>query len=186
MESTRKVYVNKREVTSMRIAIALFDSVQNLESALSGLQQCGFDASKISVLGAGEGGEVRNILPSEPEEEIRSGATIGAGVGGVLGFLGGVSLLTIPGFGPVLAAGAIVTGAGTAMGGFFGAAFAALGVNEPENTIKQALAEGGRLIVVEVTPELEASATSCLESSGATYSAVYQADDDTIARLSDE
>ena len=81
------------------------------------------------------------------------GAGTGAAVGGVLGLVAGVASLSIPGFGPFIAAGPIAAalagaGVGAAAGGIIGA-LANLGVPEEEaHYYAEGVRRGGTLVTV--------------------------------------
>jgi hypothetical protein len=108
---------------------ALFPTRDDAERAAAALMDHGVDRQEISLLARGP---IRGDVP-EPADpgaftytsdaDVKAGATAGAGVGGLLGLLATAAALTVPGFGPVLAAGAMAAAlaTGTAMGGVAGA-----------------------------------------------------------------
>jgi hypothetical protein len=151
------------------------------ESAVSALRDAGFSNADISVLlPENLGGKE---LPTEKSTKAREAAALGAGsgatVGGVLGWLLGAGALVIPGIGPVLAAGPLVTalagiGVGGALGGFTGAL---VGVGIPEYAAKRyegRLLKGGILLAVhcetseEINRSLRLMAASGAEDISAT------------------
>jgi hypothetical protein len=88
-----------------------------------------------------------------------TGAGVGAAVGGVVGVLAGLGLLAIPGIGPVVAAGWLVSlAAGAAVGGTAGGIIGALtqsGVSEDEaHTYAEGVRRGGTLVTARV-PEAD-------------------------------
>ena len=131
------------------------------ESAISTLKEAGFSTSDISLL-----------LPQSSESEqlvtddctkAPGGAVAGAGsgatLGGVLGWLLGVGALVIPGIGPVIAAGPIVSclagvGIGGALGGFAGSLIG-IGISEDEaRKYEGRLQKGGILLAAHCeTPD---------------------------------
>jgi uncharacterized protein (TIGR02271 family) len=94
-------------------------------------------------------------------EGAEAGAGIGAGVGSAVGLLAGLGLIAIPGLGPVVAAGWLVstlagTAAGAATGGIIGALSQA-GVNDEDAHIyAEGVRRGGTLVVARV-PERDRS-----------------------------
>ena len=98
------------------------------------------------------------------------GAGIGAVAGGVAGVLAGLGLLTIPGLGPVVAAGwlasmAAVALAGGAAGGIIGA-LTQSGVSEDEaHTYAEGVRRGGTLVTARVSETDRARAEAILNRS---------------------
>ena len=87
-------------------------------------------------------------------EGAAAGVTAGGAVGGTLGLLAGLGMLTIPGAGPFLAAGPLMTSlTGVAVGGALGGvagALIGLGIPEIEATmIEGKMKEGSYLVAVE-------------------------------------
>lgn len=112
-----------------------------VESAVSALRDAGFSPSDISVLlqESVDSKELVTDRSTKAPEGAAVGAGSGAAVGGALGWLVGVGALVIPGVGPVIAAGPIVTtlagiSVGGALGGFAGAL---IGVGIPEHEAKR-------------------------------------------------
>jgi hypothetical protein len=108
---------------------ALFPTRDDAQRAAAALMDHGVDREEISILARGPiRGEVPE--PADPkaltytsDADVRAGAAAGAGVGGVLGLLATAAALTVPGVGPIFAAGTIAAAlaTGTAMGGVAGA-----------------------------------------------------------------
>ena len=126
-----------------------------VEEAVQALKNADFRATDISVLFAENLGtkdfavEKHTKLP----EGSSAGAGTGAVIGGVLGWLTGIGALAIPGIGPFIAAGPIVSllaglGAGGVIGGVAGAL---VGMGIPEYEAKRyegRIKEGGILLSV--------------------------------------
>ncbi|HEX6530848.1 MAG TPA: YsnF/AvaK domain-containing protein [Burkholderiales bacterium] len=101
------------------------------------------------------------------------GAVGGAAIGGVLGLVAGVASLSIPGFGPFIAAGPIASalagaGIGAAAGGIIGA-LANLGVPEDEaHYYAEGVRRGGTLITVRAdTDQVADCAAGVMRQHGA-------------------
>jgi len=113
----------------------------DFKKGLYQLKESGFRHEDISVLVPENMGtkELATEKATKAPEGATAGASSGAVVGGVLGWLVGIGTLTIPGVGPLLAAGPIVAalagvGVGGAIGGFTGAL---IGMGLPEYEAKR-------------------------------------------------
>jgi hypothetical protein len=119
-------------------AFGLYRSREALESAVEAFRAAGFRNSDVSVLiprGDGSRDLAHEAHTKAPEGAV-AGAGTGAIVGGVLGWLVGLGALAIPGVGPFVAAGPLVSalagvGAFGATGGLIGA-LAGIGIPEFE------------------------------------------------------
>ncbi|SHE91826.1 Uncharacterized membrane protein [Desulforamulus putei DSM 12395] len=106
----------------MKTITGFFSSREQAEKAISELRRQGFDR-EISAVARGE--EKR---PEDPMitnftggDGITDGAAGGAAIGGLAGLVLGAGALTIPGFGPLIAAGPIAAMlSGAATGGIVG------------------------------------------------------------------
>ena len=132
----------------------IYRTRSDAESAVAAFKDVGFSSSDISVLLPESTGKA---LVTENSTKAPEGAAVGVGsgaaVGGALGWLVGVGALTIPGIGPVVAAGPIVTalagiGVGGAFGGFAGCLIG-VGISEDEaQRYEGRLLKGGVLVAV--------------------------------------
>jgi hypothetical protein len=106
----------------------IFDSLMNLEIAVDMLKESGYRNSDISVLMPSRE-ETQNFAhekATKAPEGATTGVTSGLAVGGALGWLIGIGALAIPGLGPFVAAGPIMSaiagaGVGATVGGIAGA-----------------------------------------------------------------
>jgi len=154
----------------------IFDSKNEVESAVESLKMVGFRNSDISVL-MPHSGESRN-LAHEKSTKAPEGAAIGAGtgvvLGGALGWLVGAGIIAVsPVLGPLVAVGPILAtfvGAGVA-GTVGGLAGGLIGFGVPEYEAKRYesfIKDGGILLSVHVDDrEWQAKARRILETSGA-------------------
>jgi hypothetical protein len=134
----------------------IFRDRVGVEMAVDRLKVAGFKAKDVSALFPYD--ETTKDFAIEKETKAPEGATTGAGtgavIGGVLGWLTGAGLMTIPGIGPVLAAGPLATSllAGIGLGGAIGGiAGALIGMGVPEyeaNRYEGMVKEGGILLSV--------------------------------------
>jgi hypothetical protein len=133
----------------------IYPSYSAVESAVDALKAADFRATDISVLFPENVGT--KDFAHEKGTKAPEGATTGAGTGfvagGILGWLVGIGALAIPGLGPFVAAGPIVSalagaGAGGAIGGIAGAL---IGMGIPEYEAKRyegRVKKGGILLSV--------------------------------------
>ena len=150
----------------------IYSSIENAERAVESLVHAGFDRGAVSVLLPNP--ESIAEFGHEKHTKAPEGTATGATTGGVLGLLVGVGALTIPGLGPFLAAGPIMTtlaglGVGGAVGGLMGAL---VGLGLPEYEAKRyegRLKEGGVLLSVHCdTADEIRRAKGLLTGTGAT------------------
>lgn len=100
--------------------------------------------------------------PSEAKPATEEGLEIGAVLGGIGGFLAGLTTVVIPGVGPLLAAGGVLAGVitGASLGGLAGGLVGVLiDLGIPDDTAKffaDEIAEGGALVTVLARDEATA------------------------------
>lgn len=163
--------------------VGLFDTFDEAQQVTQALLDSGFSRDAISVVANNARGEYareRGAGDSKAAEGAGAGALTGAVGGGVIGLLVGIGALAIPGIGPVLAAGplvsalgaagaATVTGAGigAVAGGLVGALVGA-GVPEQEaNYYAEGVRRGGTLVTVTADDTQADRAYSIMQRSGA-------------------
>lgn len=145
------------------------------ERAVSALKFEGFNTSDISVLLPDIAGSQRfaHEKGTKAPEGAATGAGTGAVIGGTLGLLAGIGALAIPGFGPFIAAGPIMSAlAGAGVGGTVGGLGGAMiGFGIPEYEAKRYegfVKDGGILLSVHVdTQDRVLIAKRILENTGA-------------------
>ena len=147
-----------------------------VENATDSLIRTGFPAADISVLlpeSHGGSKDMGTEKATKAPEGTAAGVTTGAAIGGTLGVLAGVGLLSIPGLGPFIAAGPIMAGlAGLGVGGAVGGVTGALiGMGIPEFEAKRyedRLQKGGILLSVHCDTSDEINrAKKVLKTTGA-------------------
>lgn len=153
----------------------IFDTKGEMERSIDILKIQGFRNSDISVLmptpeSAPNFGHEKN---TKAPEGAATGATGGMAIGGAVGWLVGVGAIMIPGIGPFLAAGPIVTalaaaGVGGAVGGVAGA-LVGWGIPEYEAKVYDEIVRGGGILVSVHVDDSEwlSRAKRILEQSGA-------------------
>jgi len=101
--------------------IGVFDDRGQAENSMNEIRDAGITEDEISVIAKegivrGDEGENNGITGG-----ISRGATTGGTIGGLAGLIAGAGALTIPGIGPIVAAGPIAAGlTGVAAGGITG------------------------------------------------------------------
>jgi stress response protein YsnF len=140
--------------------VGLFENFTDAQSVVRELVDQGFPREDISIAAnnaAGEYSEYTATGQGAVDTDQMSGAAAGAGTGAVVGGLGGLLVglgaLAIPGIGPVVAAGPLLTtlagaGIGAAAGGLIGA-LVDVGVPEEEaGYYAEGVRRGGTLVTV--------------------------------------
>ncbi len=140
--------------------VRLYDHHADAAGAVRELQKAGVPEHDISILSR-----------DERVSGAAAGAEIGAAFGGLAGLLTGLGLLTIPGIGPVAAAGWLATTvAGAAAGGWIGGALGVLseaGISgEEAHAIAEGLRRGATLVTARV-PEADKDRCAAILDRGA-------------------
>jgi len=156
----------------MRTVSGIFDTYADGQAAVRALENANIPRDDISIVSRDADGNVRDGDGAVTGAE--TGAGIGALAGGAGGLLAGLGMLTIPGVGPVVAAGwlaATVTGlaagavAGGAAGGIIGALTDA-GVPEDEASVyAESIRRGGTLVTARVDDAVAPTAARILDES---------------------
>src|SRR6476659_2425966 len=176
----------------------LYNSYADAKEAVRNLEAAGVPHNDISIIASnadnwyssdrtGEQGTFpdRDLNGKDDRAEAAgAGAGVGAAVGGTAGVLAGLGLMAIPGVGPIVAVGWLVsTLAGAAAGGATGCVIGALtqaGVGKDESDIyAESLRRGGAVVSARVADADAPRLQAVLESS-----AVQVADRGTLYRKS--
>lgn len=140
---------------------AFFDTYDEAAKAIRRLEAAGMRRYEISLVANNfDGAYSRHASHTlehhtHADEGAGAGATVGTLAGGGAGLLAGLGMLSLPGFGPVVAAGWLVStlvgaGAGAAVGGLFGALIGAGFTEEEAETYAEGVRRGGALVTVNV------------------------------------
>jgi hypothetical protein len=156
----------------------LYDSYTDAQRAVNTLEAAGVPHSDISIVANNSDNwySADKKIDRDADgmddraEGAGKGAGIGAGVGGAAGLLAGLGLLAIPGLGPVVAAGWLVsTAAGAAAGAATGGVVGALtqaGISEEEAPLyAEGVRRGGTLVSARVADADRARLESILNQS---------------------
>ncbi|HEX2981458.1 MAG TPA: hypothetical protein VHO48_14420, partial [Anaerolineaceae bacterium] len=169
-----------------RTVVALYDTLEDAKAAVREMVDNGFSRDDISLMANDMSGEYGRYLSrsdvdrpdvnetSSAAEGAGVGASVGAALGGIGGLLVGLGALTIPGIGPVIAAGPLAAalaglagaGAGALAGGVTGGLIGALvesGV--PEETAQyysEGVRRGGTLLTVRADETMSGRAVNIM------------------------
>jgi hypothetical protein len=149
-----------------KTVVGLFDTFEEAQHAMQDLVENGFQAHDISMVTNDASEEHAAYLKKDqdrlPEETAGLGALAGTIFGGVGGIMAGIGALTIPGIGPVVAAGSFLTllgttalgaGVGAAAGGLIGALVGQGIPEEDANFYAEGIRRGGTLVAVSTNDE---------------------------------
>jgi len=141
-----------------KTVVGLFDDRMAAQNAVRELLDEGFRGDEVSVVSKkpdGKGVEVEYVEEDGREqiEDMAKGAGAGAAIGGAAALLLSLTALSLPGIGPVLAAGplvALIAGAGIgATAGGLVSGLTRLGIGDDEaHTYAEGLKRGGTLVTV--------------------------------------
>jgi len=163
----------------LRRAVGLFANRQDAETALSRLRDSGFNMDKVSVVARNS--DTQDVagkrVDQDKDEQVKggagAGAVAGATTGGLIGLIGSLGVLAIPGVGPVAEVGIVLantllgSGIGAAGGGLVGALIGWGVPEEQANYYNTRLNEHGHyLIMVEGTQRDIQTAESILGNHG--------------------
>ena len=152
----------------------LFDHYEDAQRAVKDLEAAGVPHRDISLVASNANGVHRGTAgpaARDAGDNADKGASVGATVGGVGGLLAGLGLLAIPGLGPVVAAGWLVsTLAGAAGGALLGGAAGGLvgglthaGVPEADaHVYAEGVRRGGSLVTAKVDETMAPTARRVL------------------------
>ncbi|MBD1829729.1 general stress protein [Microcoleus vaginatus GB1-A2] len=180
-------------------AVGAFSNYRDTELALMELQSTGFPMNKVSVVGEKlDNSEIAGASAGKSTDEkvgggVKAGATAGVVTGGLIGLLGSIGALAIPGVGSVMAGGALATLlADTVVGGAIGAAAGGLvgglvGLGVPEGKAKaysDRVSRGEYLVFVEGTDAELATAEGIMTVRGIQDWGIYDVPADTGRKAS--
>jgi hypothetical protein len=160
-------------MTMKKCVIAIFKTHVEAEEAIKALQKEKVNMTNCSILGRGIQSEEEVVGFYNAGDRIKFWGKQGAFWGGVWGFLAGSGFFMIPGIGPVVAGGALVSSLAGAIEGaivvgglnIFGASLFSIGI--PRNSIlnyETAIKENKFLVIYHGTPEETLHAKSILET----------------------
>jgi hypothetical protein len=162
--------------------LRLYDDYATAARAFNDLERAGIPKSDVSIVANnGEGWYEHGLEPGridrdgdgvdDRREGADAGAAIGGTIGGIAGLLAGLGLMAIPGLGPVVAAGWLVSTAALGVaGGVTGGIIGALtqsGVDEDDaHAYAEGVRRGGTLVTARV-PEADRARVEAILDRGA-------------------
>lgn len=163
--------------------VAIFDDHTGAEDAVKELQKAGFDIKKLSIVGKDYYSDEHVVGYYNAGNRVKYWGKLGAFWGGIWGLLVGSAFLSIPGIGPIVVAGPLVSlivGAleGAALVGGLSAVGAALySIGIPKDSIlkyETSLKLNKFLLVVHGTAEEVEKASEILQTTDATETTVHK------------
>jgi hypothetical protein len=158
-----------------KVVTALYDNYSQGSAAVNALMSAGVPQSEISIV-ANNAENWHREPQNSAGEDAAGGAEAGVIVGGIGGLLTGLGLMAIPGVGPVVAMGWLVstlagaaTGAaiGGATGGIIGSMTTAGVPEDDANLYAEGVRRGGTLVTAKVDDVQETEARAILLRTGA-------------------
>jgi hypothetical protein len=143
----------------MKTVVGLFDNFTTAQGVLQGLIEAGYPREDISIVAADREGKYASEMYDGDEAAATVGSTAAGAVsggllGGIAGLVIGISALTIPGVGPIIAAGPIASalvgaGIGAVAGGVIGALVDWGVPEEHAEYYAEGVRRGGTLVAVK-------------------------------------
>jgi uncharacterized membrane protein len=173
----------KPTMAEKNTVVALYNTHTEAEAAVKELQQSGFDMKRLSIVGKDYHTEEHVVGYYNTGDRMRYWGKLGAFWGGLWGFLFGSAFFLIPGIGPVVVAGPLVSwivGAleGAAITGGLTALGAALyGIGIPKNSVLEyetALKSDKFLVIAHGTAADVTEAKALLGRTGPAKIAAHQ------------
>jgi len=156
-----------------RTIIAVYDDASTGQHVVNELVNAGIDRSNIGFAMQDREGKGARYLKGDDDVSASEGAGFGAIVGGLTGLLVGLGSLMIPGVGPILAAGPLISalagtaigiGAGAVTGGIVGG-LVDLGVPQEEaGAYAEAVRRGSTLVTATVHQDHLDTATRIMQN----------------------
>ena len=171
-------------MTDKNSVVAIYETHDEAELAVKSLQEAGIDMKSLSIAGKGQHTDEHVTGYYNTGDRMKLWGKVGAFWGGLWGLLFGSALFAIPGVGPVLVAGPLVSwtvGAleGAAVVGGLSAIGAGLyGLGIPKDSIVQyelALKTDKYLLVVHGSQEAVAKAEHVIQGTKHNFCAVHGA-----------
>ena len=157
------------------VAVAIFNTHVEAENAVKELQKSGFDMKKLSIVGKDYHTEEQVVGYYQTGDRMKYWGKLGAFWGGLWGILFGAAFFWIPGIGPLVVAGPLVTAiiggleGAVAVGGLtaLGAGLYSIGI--PKDSIinyESSIKSDKFLLVVHGSGDELAKAKDILKSAG--------------------
>ena len=181
--------------TTLSTVIGLFEQWKDAKAALTGLQAMGVDQTAMGLLAGEEAIEEwleaqhRDMEAVQEDSVAPAGAVGGLAIGELVGLLAGAAVITIPGIGQGLAAGAILAagiGGGAVVGTIAGALIGMGAEEEKAHIIAADVEKGHALLTLETTPEAALEAAEVMRKANADTVEIVKSDISERNRLGDK
>jgi hypothetical protein len=152
-------------ITTKPSVISIYPTHEAAESAVKALQKAGFDMKKLSILGRDYHTDEHVVGYYNTGDRVRVWGQTGAFWGGLWGFMVGSAFFWIPGIGPLLVAGPMVSWiVGALEGAILGAGLSAVGaglysIGIPHGSILrfESALKTGKFVLIASGTELDAA-----------------------------
>ena len=158
----------------VKTIVASFDGYPTARRVVRELMDDGYMSRDIGIVASNVSGDYRVAGELEPKDTnpAATGALTGGVVGGAAGLAASFFALSIPGIGPIVAAGPVVAmlsgaGAGAVAGGLIGALTDAGVSEEHANYYAETVRRGGALVTVKVDESRADRAMEIMRQNGA-------------------
>jgi len=170
-------------MSEKNVVVATFNAHTEAEAAIKELQKSGYPMKKLSIIGKDYHTEEHVVGYYNTGDRMKYWGKLGAFWGGIWGLLFGAAFFAIPGIGPILVGGPLVTwiiGAlesAAVVGGVsaIGAGLYSIGV--PKNSVlkyETAIKGGKYLVIAHGTADEVAKAKEIIEGTEAVESTIHQ------------
>jgi uncharacterized membrane protein len=179
-------------MTESNAVVGIFDSHTEAETSIKELQRGGFNMKKLSIVGKDYHTEEHIVGYYNAGDRMKVWGKLGAFWGGFWGLLFGSALFVIPGLGPLVVFGPLVSWMVAAlegavvMGGLSALAAGLYSLGIPENSCLQyesAVKSNQFLVITHGTAEEAAKAKNILEMAGAAQIGIHPEVCRELARL---
>jgi uncharacterized membrane protein len=157
----------------VKTIVASFDGYPTARRVVRQLMDDGYMSRDIGIMASNVSGDYRAASGEEKESaHTASCALTGGVVGGAAGLAASLMALSIPGIGPIVAAGPLVSmltgaGAGAVAGGLIGALTEAGVPEEHANYYAETVRRGGAIVTVKVDESRADRAAAIMRANGA-------------------
>lgn len=171
-------------MTTQNSLVAIYENHNDAEDAVKELQKSGFDMKKLSIVGKDYHTEEHVVGYYATGDRMKYWGKLGAFWGGLWGFLFGTAFFFVPGIGPIVVAGPLVSwivGAlegAAVVGGLsaLGAGLVSIGIPKQSILNYETQVKAGKyLLIAHGTGEEVSRAKSIIDRVGAKEATLHQA-----------
>ena len=143
----------------MRTVVGVFDSINNASQALTDLEEMGVPTENTHLIAGNDKSKHDEYLKKSKEASTTTAAAAasGASFGGGLGIVASLAALAIPGVGPIIYGGAMLTvltglGIGAVAGGLLGT-FRNMGISHEEAPLYEEAVRRGAVLAIAIVED---------------------------------